>query len=371
MSLKLNNFVLILIIITVAFYSCRKTQDRTIKSNNQLFGSSFASVTHSNVTQEGNFLHFSDLSAFGTILDGLDSASEVEMNNWEGYFSGYQSMRTYYENMEEAMEVDTFLCPLFDESLATVINSEGIVAVDSVAFLLDFSTNSIYEVYPVNAASIDSLKLKNEINNDSMYLFKYSMDDAIFFPDSFVEQERMIMNDGRSYPVKNSKRAFRWWKKMFFRQNKCTETYADSDKDKDITVYQDPDDECISYRYKVKLKYQKSGLRFLIQAKAKHQKKEGCEAHWRKEDGGACFEGGSHSKVFCGGIQNNMTACNFTPPGHGFSGSNNFSSTTYKQVHYKSWNSLSDYRDSGWFMLWDVARDTAIWTRMFKIERPN
>jgi len=322
------------------------------------------------VVKEANYLHFSDLSAFGTILEGLDSATESDMNSWETYFSGYQSLRTFYEDMEEATEVDSFLCPLFDESLATVVNYEGIVAVDSVAFLLDFTTNSVYEVYPVNNASIDSLRLKNEINNDSMYLFKYSMDDAIFFPDSFVEQDRITMNNGRSYSIRNSKRAFRWLKKVF-KPRKCNETYADSDKDKDITVYQDPDEECISYRYKVKLKYQKSGLRFLIQAKVKHQKKDGCSAHWRKEYGGACFEGGSHTKLLCGGNQNNMTACNFTPPGHGFSGSNNFSSTTYKQVHFKSWNSLSDYSDSGWFMLWDVARDTAIWTRMFKINRPN
>lgn len=358
------------IIFAILVFSCRKVQDGFIDKKVNVFGNSFNSVTHSNVILEGNYLHFENLSAFQVILDGLDTASEFELNNWEGYFSGYQSMRTYYEDLEEVTEVDTFLCPLFDESLATVVNNEGIVAVDSVAFLLDFSDNSVYEVYPVNEATIDSLRLKNEINNDSIYLFKYSMDYAVFFPDSFVQQDRIVLKDGRSFPANNSKRAFRWLKKLFNR-SKCNETYAKSDKDMELYSYQDPDDECINYRYKMKLKYQRTGIRFCIQAKVKHQKKEGCSGHWRKDPGGACFDGDMSAKVFCGNWINTSMVCFYNPGSGPAPSSNNFSSTTYKQIHYKSWNSLSDYEDIGIFMLYDVAKDTVIWSRQFEIERPN
>lgn len=343
------------------------------KCNNFSIGVSSTYVTHTNVTKVGNYLHFTDLNTFQTVLEGLDStSSEIDLNLWEGYFSGYQSMRTYYEDLEEVTEVDSFLCPLFDESLATVVNSEGIVAVDSVAFLLDFTTNSVYEVYPVNEATIDSLRLKNEINNDSIYLFKYSMDDEIFFPDSFVQQERMYMSDGRSYPVNTSKRIFRWAKKLWHKITNnpggCNDKAADPRKDKDLLSYSDPDDECIDYRYKLKLKYQKTGIRFCIQVKAKHQKKDGCSAGWRKHEGGACFDGDMRLKVYCGNFKNKSTICNFSPGGGPFPASNNFSSTTFKDVHYGSMNNIAEYKDSGIFMLYDAARDTVRWSRQFKIE---
>lgn len=289
-------------------------------------------------------------------MEALDTVSHEEMNIFEGNFSGYQSMRSYYNDLEDALNPDTFLCPNDDESLSAVLSVEGIVRIDSVAYLLDYATNSVYEVYPVNSATIDSLKLKNEINNESMYVFKFSMDDEIFYPDSMISAPRLVMEDGRIMPSSNTKRAFRflkkWWHTITGGTWGCSDNAADAKKEKDKHFYTDNNFECKKYRYKYKIKYQKSGIRFALIVKCRHYKDQdgSCSnENYQKDPGLVQFEGDFSGKVFCGNNKSEAHSVLYTN-----SLNNNLTSTPYKSYFYKSGSKLAKYILRGQFWLQEM-----------------
>lgn len=376
MKVKLFFTLLCLIIATtIIFFSCSKKDSSSLNLKTKAINSSFYTLTHYNVVKEENYLYFDNFSTFETILLGLDTLNEVDLDEWENYYSGFQSFRSYWDDLEDVDMSDTFLSPLFDESLSAVLNAEGIVRVDSVAFLLDFADNSVYEVYPVNTATIDSLKNKNEINNDSMYLFKYSMDNEIFFPDDMIETPRLILSDGKYRTLSNNKRAFKflkkWWHTITGGTFGCSDVSAKSRTDKDIVTYTDPSDECMEYRYKLKLKYQKSGLRFCVQAKAKHQKQDHCHGlgMWSKEIGSVCFDGDLNAKKFCvNNYINESHDCYYIkaiPPYPTYS---TLSNTTYVSKFYSSSTKLNKYRDSGIFSVYDRFKDTVRQSEKLRIQ---
>ncbi len=356
----------------IVFYSCKKEKNITSTTTNliKLLNGNPTSVSHSNIGLQQDFLYFENFNVFENTLLGLDTLKENQIDTWESYFGGFQSMRNYYNLLEEEDQSDTFLCPLFDESLSAVLNHEGIVRVDSVAFLLDFSDNSVYEVYPVNEATIDSLKLKNEINNDSMYLFKYSMEDEIFFPDDMVEANILKKNDGTFIRINNNKRTFKFLKKWWrvISGNGCDDKRGESKKDKGVEEFQDDNEECIHYKYKLKLKYQKSGLRFKVQAKAKFYKKNGCDEKYKRETGAVCFDGEGHLKRFCvNGWHNEYKYCYYSS-GPIFGNNNNLSSTTFKTVFYNRGTRLSKYKVEGVFFLYNPSKNDVFYSRNYLIE---
>ncbi|MEO9209684.1 MAG: hypothetical protein ABI208_01225, partial [Ginsengibacter sp.] len=154
---------------TLLFYSCRKESSNSSKGIKSLIAlnTNATNVAHTNIIKENDYLYFSDLAVFDSTLNQLGSLNDSLLSIWESFYPGYGSMRSYYELTESVLaDYDIFLSPCDDDILATVINTYGIVRVDSVAFLLDFADSAVYEVYPVTSANINVLKLKNEVNND-------------------------------------------------------------------------------------------------------------------------------------------------------------------------------------------------------------
>jgi hypothetical protein len=302
---------LMAVIVTCSIlYSCRKDKkpdDPKISSKLQPgSGDPTAVVNHTGIVKVSNYLYFNNRSTFEATLDSLKKATESERQAWESYYAGYLSMETYYDGQDYLLQRDTFTCPTTDVPLATVLNYEGIVRIDTVAYLLDYSTNSVYEVYPVTAATIDSLKLKNEINKPSMYVFHYSMEDAIFYPDSMVIQPNRIMSDGRHIPVNDTKRGVgpRWLKKWWRKATgfgSCTDNGAPDRRYKGKYEYADNTTEGVSYRYKYKLDYNKGGLHFSLMIKVKHDRKNGTNALWADFPGAICIEPYMQGKEYCGG----------------------------------------------------------------------
>lgn len=358
----------------IVLNSCEKNHlnnenNSIIKTSQDLVSNQFNYI---NIFKERNYLYFKTFQDFEQTMYLLDTIDDIKLNIWENHFLGYQSFRSFYNTLEVNDQSDTFLCPLFDESLSTIVNNEGIIRVDSVAFLFDFVSNSIFEVYPVNDATLDSLKLKNEINNDSMYVFRYSMDDAIFFPDYFAPQLVLKKNNGNEVPIQNNKRAFKflkkWWNVITVGTFGCNEKHAKQRKDNDKQLFPDPNHECVTYKYKLKLKYSSSGLWFKIQAKSKHYKKDGCNSRWKVENGAVCFSADAKFKKMCvNGEQFRQFNCFYVSEPMG--SSHNLSSTTYKLPIYSGSTKLTKYSVYyGSFLMYDFGKSDAYQSREFHIE---
>lgn len=94
--------------------------------------------------------------------------------------------------------------------LASVVSQDSIIQIDSLAFLFDFENEFIYELYPVTCANLSVLKMKQEVNNDSLYVMRYNFYDPVFHPSGY-----------EPYTGK----AFRWLRKIF---GGCEDIWAPS-----------------------------------------------------------------------------------------------------------------------------------------------
>lgn len=360
MKIKLLTGPLFFIITTTSLliYSCKSESiyplNEKMDSLNSLNSNSV--VAHTNIFKENDYLHFANLSVFENTCNALDTLDDSLSNVWESFYPGYQSMRNHYDLIESTLnDQDVFLSPSDDDALGTVINIDGIVRIDSVAFLLDFADSSLYEVYPVTTANIALLKQKNEINNDSMYIMKYSMDNEVFYPTGWEQQEELAMNNGDIVKV-GAKRGFkRWLKKTFGLFGGCDDNQKISPSvDDEETQYTDVNNSTISYKYKYKLKYQRSGVRFSVFYKIKHFKKNG-EGKWKREIGISCFEGDVKMKVFCASEKYEYPTCSESALPFPTAPSADFhSGKKYKRIFYKSGKRLSRIKFFGYFYMENV-----------------
>ncbi len=338
----------------VLFYSCKKESSSSGKLNPEIQNTLSAQMaTHLGVVKENDYLYFADLNTFQTVCSQLDTLNDASQTLWESYYSGYVSMRKHYDAMELALQdQDVFLSPCDDEALGTVINRQGIVRVDTVAFLLDFANHKVYEVYPVTPANINVLKQKAEVNNDTMYVMQYSMDDEIFYPAGWQQQGPLKTSDGQL--CSDKKRGFRWLKKLF---GACPyDQRADPSPDDDESNFTDVNNSTIGYKYIYRLKYQRAGLRFSIVYKVKHFKQIGENGPWRRYPGIVCFEAIAKMKVFCGPERYENTFCQEGPlsPSQPY-GNYNSTNPTYKNILYKSGNRLSRIKVTGYFFMENVS----------------
>lgn len=97
--------------------------------------------------------------------------------------------------------------------LASVVSQDSIVQIDSLAFLFDFENEHIYEMYPVTCSNLSVLKMKQEVNNDSMYVMRYNFYDPVFHPTGYEQY---------------SGKMFRWLRKVF---GGCDEIWASTPLD--------------------------------------------------------------------------------------------------------------------------------------------
>jgi hypothetical protein len=345
----------------IFFSSCKKNEkpiNNIVKNNIPISANSY---NLSLISNESDYLCFSDVDAFLSTCESLDQLNDSLLDVFESNFSNFSSFRKFHVDFEDLQyDQDIDINPCDDDALGTVINIDGIVKVDTVAFLLDFANHEIYEVYPVNAATIAQLKLKTEYDDDTMYIFKYSMDDEVFYPTGVDYEESVRRPDQKI--SNNNKRGFKWLKKLF---GKC--------KDEKQAKIRNDDDESsytfgtTQYKYIYKLKYQGAGIRFSIIYKIKHFKKEGESGGWKKSKGKACFEARARTKVFCGNYINEDKIC-YLPSTLPLSSYSNLNVTKYKNTIYKSGNRLSKYKCKGSFLMENMATYDLFFSRELLIE---
>jgi hypothetical protein len=343
----------------IYFSSCKKNEtiNNIVKNNIPISANSY---NLSLISNESDYLCFSDVDAFLSTCESLDQLNDSLLNIFESNFSNFSSLRKFHVDFEDLQyDQDIDINPCDDDALGTVINIDGIVKVDTVAFLLDFVNHEIYEVYPVNAATIAQLKLKTEYDDDTMYIFKYSMDDEVFYPTGVDYEESVRRPDQKISD--NNKRGFRWVKKLF---GKCPDDRkAGPGSDDEESLYTNG---TTHYKYIYKLKYQRAGVRFSIIHKIKHFKKEGETGGWRKFTGAACFEATVRTKVYCGNFINKDRLCYApNPPLPSYS---NLNQTKYKNTTYKSGNRLFRYKCRGSFVMQRMHDNDLIFSRDLRIE---
>jgi hypothetical protein len=307
MKNKLTGILFLMIIgSSVFFYACKKgvknELEEIAKQGTIFYDQNLTTVSYTNISLENDYLAFGNLATFELTCDQLDSLEHDSiLLQWEQHYSGYTSMRKYWEQFESTSldDPDYFAGKCDDVALGTVINADGIVKIDTIAYLLDFADTCVYEVYPVTPANIALLKEKNEINNDTMYIMRYSINEEILYPRGYEQVEELRMHNGQTQRV-DAKRGFkRFMRKVFHAFGDCEDRkHISPPIDDDESQFTDVNNSSNKYRYIYKIKYQSSGLRFNVIAKCKHSKKVG-EGRWKREKGTSCFVGEVKMKVFC------------------------------------------------------------------------
>ncbi len=364
----MKNFKKIILIISfsiVLIIACKKVSNNPIINNalNSKFSQSIVIPYNPSITKESDYLKFPNVATFESTLIILDSLNDSCQNVWENYYAGFTSMRKHYQIAENLQfNQDIVLNPEYDESVGTTINIDGLIRIDSTAFLLDHSDNSIYEVYPVNTATIALLKQKNEINNDTMYIFKYSMNNEVLHPAGYEEARKLKMVNG-SEVVNNNKRGLgKWLKKIF---TKCTEDGINPDPDDDNNIYTDMNNSTIQYKYEYDLKYRSSGVSYALMYKVKHYKKTGENGGWKTSNGEACFSGNSQWKKRCDNYGGKSSTC--IP-------NRTYSSTKVKEIIYREGSKLTRLKSTGYFYMtrMDGYIPKTIYSRLMQVaENPH
>ncbi|MFN5250236.1 MAG: hypothetical protein ACOVQJ_08870 [Bacteroidia bacterium] len=284
----------VFIILLIAF-SCKRdiynisTVDGNV--NTHLTGTP-VSIPSGTISLQYGMLHFSSRETFLDIMDTLNTKTYAQSLTWKAQFPGFQSLLSVYDAspLEETTE-----SPCDDDDLNTLLNSNSMIWIDNSAFLLDWAKDSIYEVYPVNLATIDSVKLKKEIlDNDSLYVMRYSMEDEILYPDSSVQYVGV----------------FKWLKKVF---GKCTDKHASPKIDETGSPYYYSNNQSgsnkIDYKYKYKLKYQRAGIYFSLIYKVKHYESTESQSAWRASPGKTCMDLDYEYKKYCSGSDSYSNTC--------------------------------------------------------------
>ena len=293
---NLKNHILptFIAVILITYASCKRSDVDVVRKDsiqNTLHGTPI-SIPSGTISSQYGMLHFSSRETFLDIMDTLNKKTYAQSLTWEAQFSGFISLRSIYDvsPAEESTE-----SPCEDDDLNTVLNSNSMIWIDNTAFLLDWAKVSIYEVYPVNLATIDSVKLKKEIlNNDSMYVMRYSMEEEILFPDSSVQYIGV----------------FKWLKKVFGR---CTDQAANHQSAAvGSPRYYDngqTGSSKVEYKYKYKVTYQRAGIYFSILWKVKHYRKTHEQNSWHAYTGIACAQIEYGYKKYCGGSDSDHEFC--------------------------------------------------------------
>ena len=166
------------IVILLTITGCKKE----ITTPHQVKNLTFKPL-HSSKTDEIEYqlidgrLKFYSEDDFNAVLLGLDELTDL--NQWETSI-GFNSWRAAYsmeEALEEALENEVEL-NLEDLQLATLLNSDGIIQVDSFIIKLIPTSRKAIVLDEVNIASLPLLKTATK--GDDITLFEYSFDDDVF-----------------------------------------------------------------------------------------------------------------------------------------------------------------------------------------------
>lgn len=188
--------------VAVLIAACKRTElsenpmPAPIIKKSLVIGDSITQVTCNSYS----FLKFDNREVFINTISLLDNLSQT--NDTPLYEFGQNfSFTSLWDNIELLPDsLKRIKYETISNLLAAVVSEDSIVQIDSVAFLFSFEDSSIYEMYPVTCANLSILKLKQEVNNDSMYVFKYNFHDPVFHPSGYE-------------PFTG--KAFRWLKKIF------------------------------------------------------------------------------------------------------------------------------------------------------------
>lgn len=241
--------------VAVLIAACKRTElsenpmPTPIIKKSLVIGDSITQVTCSSYS----FLKFDNREVFINTLSLLDNLSQT--NDTPLYEFGQNfSFTSLWDNIELLPDsLKRIKYETISNLLAAVVSEDSIVQIDSVAFLFSFEDSSIYEMYPVTCANLSILKLKQEVNNDSMYVFKYNFHDPVFHPSGYE-------------PFTG--KAFRWLKKIF---GGCDDIWAHQDGDNrviDYTLQGSVD----TWTYLFSHYYHKYGVYFEIVHTWKHMK---------------------------------------------------------------------------------------------------
>jgi hypothetical protein len=144
---KMKKSILIVSILSISLYSCKKTEIIDSSESTTEVQSSDLNITNYN----GNILSFSDRDEFGNLMSDLVTMNDSELLVWENSHSNFISQRKYHED-------NGYDLPNEDIVLATVLNKDGIVIIGTKAYLIDIPNDLVY--------------ICNEINSNNMALLQ-------------------------------------------------------------------------------------------------------------------------------------------------------------------------------------------------------
>lgn len=215
--MKITNLLIGIATVAVLIASCKRQElENQPQSANSftrktlVIGDSIEQVNCSNYS----FLKFENKNVFlNTMIFLSDNSmySDSIFDDFENAF-GYTPLRDAIEALpNDSLKLIEY--GKITQVLASVVSQDSIIQIDSLAFLFDFENEHIYEMYPVTCSNLSVLKMKQEVNNDSMYVMRYNFYDPVFHPTGYEQY---------------SGKAFRWLRKIF---GGCDEIWAKEDWD--------------------------------------------------------------------------------------------------------------------------------------------
>jgi hypothetical protein len=289
LHIKISLYLLVLLFIVTG---CRKDDSSFNKTehigyqSSSMLGKYMYSNNTGTVSEEFGLLHFSSKEMFENVLMMLYDFDEPQTKNWCSRFTGFKSLDDFMERVKiEELEKNCH-----DTKLASILNNESMIWIDSTLFLMDWAKDSIYEAYPVNIKTINRIKEKKEVVDSLDYfVFRYSVYDEVLYP---VNENKL------------TSRAFRWIKKIFGR---CKDVSADRRIDDAEIEYSNSSKTSMS-KYNVKLVYQPAGLWFSLMVKVKHYTKNE-NGNYKQSVGAVCSADDYAYRKMCGGSDQNTTLC--------------------------------------------------------------
>lgn len=246
-----------------------------------------------------SFLKFRDKDAFINTLRRLGDSTITNDSALDDFHSNFT-----FNNLRGGIELlstdslKNLAYRKFSKLMATVLSQDTIIQIDSLAFLIDFDDSSIYEMYPVTCNNLTLLKQKQEVNVDSMYIFKYHINEPVFHPSGYTEW---------------SGKWFRWVKKVF---SGCDHIWAGAA----FQESQPPYFSTIGGAYRklrvtIRHEYYRLGLYFDIKHEYVHEIEEVNifgTAKWKLYNAQVAFSHQDNWRVFCGGTGQNANWPNST-----------------------------------------------------------
>lgn len=214
--MKITNLLIGIATVAMLIGSCKRQElenqpQSAAKFNRKtlVIGDSIRQVNCANYS----FLKFENKNVFlNTMIFLSDNSmySDSIFDDFENAFS-YTPLRDAIEALpNDSLKLIEY--GKITQVLASVVSQDSIVQIDSLAFLFDFENEHIYEMYPVTCSNLSVLKMKQEVNNDSMYVMRYNFYDPVFHPTGYEQY---------------SGKMFRWLRKVF---GGCDDKWVDGDK---------------------------------------------------------------------------------------------------------------------------------------------